>query len=101
MGSSDLVSKFWVRNTRNGTRVVTKDVVDYQAVKSNFDKNSLSYHTFFPKSEKPIKALLRYLPSNTPSQDISDGLVDLGFDVVGRGIVVRYPSHINNSTSLI
>jgi hypothetical protein len=34
---------FEFHNTRNGTRVVTKDIVDYQAVKSYFDKNSLSY----------------------------------------------------------
>jgi hypothetical protein len=69
-------------NTRSGTRVVTKDIVDYQAVKAHFTKSSLAYFTFFPMSEKPVKAVLRHLPSNTPAQDISDGLVDLGFDVV-------------------
>jgi hypothetical protein len=73
---------FEFRNTRNRTRVVTKDMVDYQAVKSYFDKNSLSYYTFYPKSEKSIKAVLRHLRNNTPAQDISDGLVDLGFDVI-------------------
>jgi endonuclease V-like protein UPF0215 family len=56
-------------------------MVDYQAVKSRFDQNSLSYYTFYPKAEKPIKAVLCHLPNNTPAQDISDGLVDLGFDV--------------------
>jgi hypothetical protein len=61
---------FEFRNTRNGTRVVTKDMVDYQVVKSYFDKNSLSCYTFYPKSEKPIKAVLRHLPYNTPAQDI-------------------------------
>jgi hypothetical protein len=73
---------FELRNTRSGTRVVTKDMVDYQAVKAHFSENSLAYFTFFPKSEKPVKAMLRHLPSNTPAKDISDGLVDLGFDVV-------------------
>jgi hypothetical protein len=73
---------FEFRNTKNGTRVVTKDVVDYLVVKSFFNQNSLSYFTFFPKSEKPIKAVLRHLPSNTPAQDISERLVDLGFDVI-------------------
>jgi hypothetical protein len=63
---------FEFRNTRNGTRVVTKDMVDYQAVKSHFDKNSLSYYTFSTKAEKPIKAVLQHLPSNTPAQDIFD-----------------------------
>jgi hypothetical protein len=73
---------FEFHNTRNGTRIVTKDMVDYQAVKSYFDKNSLSYYTFYPKSEKPIKAVLRHLPNKTPAQDISDGLVDFGFHVI-------------------
>jgi hypothetical protein len=73
---------FEFRNTRSGTRVVTKDMVDYQAVMSHFDRNSLAYFTFFPKSEKPVKAVLRHLPGNTPTKDISDGLVDLGFDDV-------------------
>jgi hypothetical protein len=35
-----------------------------------------------PKSEKPIKAMIRHLPLNTPAEDISDGLVNLGFEVV-------------------
>ncbi|PNF15438.1 hypothetical protein B7P43_G18173, partial [Cryptotermes secundus] len=35
----------------------------------------------FPKPEKPIKAVTRHLPQNTP-EDISDGLVNLGFDVI-------------------
>jgi hypothetical protein len=68
---------FEFRNTRKGSRVVTKVMVDYQAVKSYFDKNSLSYYIFYPKSEKPIKAVLRHLPNNTPAQDISDGLCSL------------------------
>jgi hypothetical protein len=40
---------FEFRNTRNGTRLVTKDMVDYQAVKTYFERNSLSFFTFFPK----------------------------------------------------
>jgi hypothetical protein len=74
---------FEFRNTRNGTRLVTKDMVDYQAVTSHFNNNHLAYFTFFPKLAKPVKAVLRHLPSNTPEQDISDGLVDLGIDVIG------------------
>jgi hypothetical protein len=73
---------FEFHNTRSRTRVVTKDMVDYQAIKSHFEQNSLTYFTFFPKSDKPVKAVLRHLPSNTPAQDISDGLVYLGSDDV-------------------
>jgi hypothetical protein len=73
---------FEFRSTRNGTRVVTKGMADFKAVKSHFTSNSLSYYSFFPKSQKPVKAVIRHLPSNTPAKDISEGLENLGFDVV-------------------
>jgi hypothetical protein len=57
-------------------------LADFKSVKSLFISQRLSYYTFFSKSEKPIKAAIRHLPLNTPAEDISDGLVNLGFDVV-------------------
>jgi hypothetical protein len=48
----------------------------------NLENQNLPYFTFFLKSEKPIKAVIRHLPINTPAEDISDGLVDVGFDVI-------------------
>jgi hypothetical protein len=54
-----------------------RNMADFQSVKSNFDSQNLSYYSFFPKSEKPIKAVIRHLPLNNPAEDISDG-----FDVV-------------------
>jgi hypothetical protein len=68
-------------STRNGTRVIMRSMVDFQSIKSHFDSQNLSYYSF-PKSEKPIKAVIRHLPHNTPAEDISDGLVSLGFDVL-------------------
>jgi hypothetical protein len=73
---------FELRNTKSGTRVVTKDMVDYQSAKSHFQTHNLSFFTFYPKSEKPIKAVIRHLPAITPAEDIAEGLTDLGFDVV-------------------
>jgi hypothetical protein len=72
---------FKVRSTRNGTRVITRNMADFQSVKSHFDNQNLPYYSF-PKSEKPINAVIRHLRQNTPAEDISDGLVSLGFDVV-------------------
>jgi hypothetical protein len=42
---------------------------------------SITYH-ISPSSqnEKPIKVIIRHLPENTLAEDISDGLVSLGFD---------------------
>jgi hypothetical protein len=69
-------------STRSGTRTVTKEMEDLSAIKKHLESTNLSYFTFFPKSEKPIKAVICHLPSNTPAQDISDGLMDLGFDII-------------------
>jgi hypothetical protein len=57
-------------------------MADFQSIRSLFDANNLSYYSFFPKFEKTIKAVIRHLPHNTPAEDISDGLVSLGFDVI-------------------
>jgi hypothetical protein len=55
------------RNIRSGTRTVTKDMADFSAIKKHLESCNLSYFTFFPKSEKPIKAVIRHLPQNTPA----------------------------------
>jgi hypothetical protein len=72
---------FQFHSTKNGTRVITRVIVDFQSVKSHFDANNLSC-SFYPKSDKSMKAVIRHLPHNTPADDISDGLVNLGFDVM-------------------
>jgi hypothetical protein len=67
-------------NTRNGTRVVTKEMADFSAIKSHFNNQRMSYFTFYPKSQKPVKAVTEHLPH--PTEDIYDGLMSLGFDVI-------------------
>jgi hypothetical protein len=92
----DIVTgNFEFRNTRSGTRIVTKEMADFSAIRKYLEKNNLSYCTFLPKSEKPIEVVIRHLPSNTPAQDISDGLVDLGFDIIS----VKQMSASRRSTS--
>jgi hypothetical protein len=55
---------------------------DFLTIRKYLEGKNLSYFTFFHKSEKPIKAVRRHLHLNTPAQDISDGLTDLGFDII-------------------
>jgi hypothetical protein len=73
---------FQFRNTRSGTRVLTIGMADFLAIKSHFEGNNLSFCTFYTKTEKLIKAMIRHLPINTPAEDICDGLVSLGSDIV-------------------
>jgi hypothetical protein len=73
---------FEFRNTGNGTRVITKTLADFAAVKSHLETNNLPYFTFYPKYLKPFKAVIRHLPMNTPDEDISEGLMELDFDII-------------------
>jgi hypothetical protein len=73
---------FQFHSTRNGTRVIMRSMVNFHSGKSHIDRQNLSYYSVFPKSEKPIKAVIRHLPQNIPAEDIVDGPVSLGFDVV-------------------
>jgi hypothetical protein len=97
---------FEFRSTRNGTRVINKEMADFSAIRSYFGTNNLPYYTFFPKSEKPIKAVIRHLPNNTPAEDISNGLVSLRYDVISvKQMTTRRsstgPSNINLPLFLI
>jgi hypothetical protein len=73
---------FQFRSTRNGTRINNRGMAVFQSIKSHFENKHISYYSFYPKSEKHIKALIRHLAHDTPAEDISDGLVSLGFDVI-------------------
>jgi hypothetical protein len=73
---------FEFRNTRNGTRVVTREIVDYSAIWAHFDNQKYHYYTFHTKSEKPIKTVIRQLQINTPAEDISSSQEDLGCSII-------------------
>jgi hypothetical protein len=78
-------------------------MADYSAITTYLEKTKLFYFTFFPKSDKPIKTVIRQLPLNTPAEDISDGLVSLGFDVISvkqMTTIRRTPSEGSPTTNL-
>jgi hypothetical protein len=77
-----LKGNFEFRGTRNETRIVAKEIADFSTIRFHFETNNLPCFTFYPKSQKPVKAVIRHLPFTTPVEDISDGLVDLGIDVI-------------------
>jgi hypothetical protein len=63
-----LKGNFGFRNTKSGTRVVMKGMAYFSAIRSHYESNILPYFTFYPKSQKPIKAVIQYLPVSTTSQ---------------------------------
>jgi hypothetical protein len=62
--------EFFCRNTATGTRITTKNLADYKAIQTLLYNQGLNYFTFYTKSEKPIKAVIRHIPTNTSSEDI-------------------------------
>jgi hypothetical protein len=73
---------FEFRSTKNGTRVRKKEMSDFSAIKSFFLSKKFAFYTFFPKSQKPIKAVIRHLLPKTPAEEICEALVELGFDTI-------------------
>jgi hypothetical protein len=96
-----LKGKFEFRNTRNGTKVVTKEIVFFfSTIRAHFDSNNFPNFTFYPKSQKPIKAVIQHFPVSAPAEDISDGLVSLGFDVISVNVRDQV-SHPHRTTGKI
>jgi hypothetical protein len=69
------------RETGKGTRIVAKEMADFSAIKSHFDDQRVFDFTFYPKLQKSLNAVIN-LPHSTPAEDIYDGLMTLGFDVI-------------------
>jgi hypothetical protein len=54
----------------------------YSAMKSCLETHNLHYFTLSQNREKPIKAVICHLSPDKPAEDISDSLVDSGFNVI-------------------
>jgi hypothetical protein len=57
-------------------------MADFKAIKTHL-LNNISYLSFFPNSQKPIKTVIGHILPDTPTEDICEGLMNLGFGVVG------------------
>jgi hypothetical protein len=63
-------------------KLITKEIVDYSAMKSYLEKINLQYFTFSPNSEMPVKAVMRHLPRDTPAEASPSSLEGLGFNYI-------------------
>jgi hypothetical protein len=59
-----------------------KEMANNSLMKSYLDKNNLHYFTVFLNSVRPIKAVIRHLPPDTPAEDISNGLESSDFIII-------------------
>jgi hypothetical protein len=97
-----LKGDFALRNTRNGFRISTKSMEDYLILRKHLDQNQTHYYTFHQKTEKPIKAVIRHLPGETPAEDITNKLLALGYKLhnVRQMTTTRQQSGAGPNTSL-
>jgi hypothetical protein len=96
------------RNTKYGSRALNKEMADFSAIKSFFLSKKFSFYTFFPKSQKPLKAVIRHLTPNTPAEETWEALVELCFDTISvkqvtttRRSPSQHPEKSNLPLSLI
>jgi hypothetical protein len=94
-----LKDNFEFCNTRNRTRVVTKEMAHFSDTRSQFGSNNLPYFIFYLKSQQPINPVVGYLTVSAPPEYISDGWVNLGFHVISgkqMSTTCRSPAEGNN-----
>jgi hypothetical protein len=77
-----LNGNFEFRSTRKKSRIVTKVMAAFQTSDLTSKAKTSHAFTFYPNSQKPMKTVIWHRPFTTLADDILDGLVDLGFDVI-------------------
>jgi hypothetical protein len=85
--------EFFFRNTASGTPITTKSMGDYKTIQNLLSQKGLPFFTFYTKGNKPVKAVIRHLPNNTSSEDITVALQELGYEVISvKQITAKRPS---------
>jgi hypothetical protein len=59
-------------------------------------KHYLFCFTFFPESERPLRAVIRNLPIDTSAEGISNGLVEQGFGMTAEIVIGRPVTRVAN-----
>jgi hypothetical protein len=57
-------------------------MLDYNAVQKLFIEKNLHFFTFYTKSDKSVKAVIRHLSGNTSAEAINVVLQEIGYYVI-------------------
>jgi hypothetical protein len=77
-----VVTGEFFRNSASGTRITTKSVADYKTIQNLLSQKGIPFFTLYTKGDKPVKAVIRHLPNNTSSEDITVALQESGYEVI-------------------
>jgi hypothetical protein len=88
-----VTGEFFFWNTASGTQITTKSVADYETIQNLLSQKGLPFFSFYTKGDKPVKAVIRHLPNNTSSEDITVPVQDLGYEVISvKQMTAKCPS---------
>jgi hypothetical protein len=59
-----------------------REMADYSVTMCHFDVTNLHYYTIHPKSERPVKSVIRQRPGDTPKGGMSNETKGLDFSVI-------------------
>jgi acyl-CoA synthetase (NDP forming) len=91
--------EFFFLNTASGNRITTKSMAGYKTIQNLLSQKGLPFFTFYTKGNKPVKAVMKHLPNNTSSEDITVALQELGYEVISvKQITAKRPSPENGVT---
>jgi hypothetical protein len=74
--------EFLSRNTATGNRITTKSTLDYNATQKFLTEQNLHFSTFYTKTDKLVKAVIRHLPANISAQDMIVAFQEIDYDVI-------------------
>jgi hypothetical protein len=77
-----VTGEFFCLNTASGTRIATQSMADYKLVQNLLSQKGLPFLTFYTKGDRPVKAVIRNLPNNTSSENITIALQVLSYEVI-------------------
>lgn len=72
----ELLEDFSLSCKNNRTIIYTKNMVDYKKVCDKISAAMVSYHTYTPESEKPIRSILKGLASNITEDEVKADLME-------------------------
>lgn len=62
--------------------LIQSDTIDvYRLIQKLVKENEIKAHTYLLKEEKPLKAVIKSIPANVPTQEIYEALIDKHFPV--------------------
>jgi hypothetical protein len=73
---------FEFRTTRKRIKMSTREMADYSAIMRHLHAHNAPYHKLDLQPMKPMKAVIRQLPGDTPAEDTSNEVATLGYSVI-------------------